>query len=100
LDVVGGEVMEKSYSILISGGVFVSTVGQTNEELGKKLNITSIKQNTATDASRLERLAGLVDLGKIKPNVDRVFALEKIREAIGYQKTGHPRTKVVLELKK
>lgn len=36
--------------------------------------------------------------GKIKINIDKVFPLERVKEAFALQET-HPRGKVVLEIK-
>ncbi len=44
----------------------------------------------------LETLAALVDAGKVKPVIDRTYALEEASEAIRYVEQGHARGKVLV----
>jgi alcohol dehydrogenase len=44
----------------------------------------------------LEVLAGLVDTGRLRPVVDRVFPFEEIADAFGYLEQGHAKGKVVV----
>lgn len=98
LDTVGGQVSEKSYAVIKRGGVLVLLVNQVNEELAKKYGITAVRQQSQTDTPRLKRLAELVDSGKIRVHIDRVFPLEQVREAFKHLEEGHPRGKIVLKL--
>ncbi len=97
-DTVGGETLDKSFQVLKKGGVIVSMLGEPNPELAKKHEVTAIGQNTVTNTAHLTRLAELVDSGKIRVNIDKVFPLEKAREAFKYQEEGHPKGKVVLKV--
>lgn len=99
LDTVGGQVSEKSYQVLKKGGILVLLVSQVDEELAQKYGITAIRQQSKTDAPQLRRLSELVDGGKIKVHVDKVFPLEQIQEAFKYQEEVHPKGKVVLKIK-
>jgi NADPH:quinone reductase-like Zn-dependent oxidoreductase len=54
---------------------------------------TVIKRN---DAAQLAAIADLVDAGRIRPVVDRVFALEDLPEAHAYGETGRIRGKVAI----
>lgn len=99
LDVVGGQINTKSYQVLKPGGVLVTTVGQSSEELEKKYSVKTIKQSTVTDSEHYLRIAKLVDDGKIKPHIDKVFPLSEIKAAFDHLKSGHPRGKVVLKVK-
>ncbi len=98
-DTVGGEVTNKSFAVLKKGGIIVSMLGQPGLELAKKYNVTAVGQGTDTNAPHLKRLSELVDAGKIKVQVNKVFPLEQTREAFKYQEEGHPRGKVVLKIK-
>ena len=99
-DTVGGETVERSFKVLRKGGVIVSMLGQPNPDLAKEQGITSIGQNTKITSERLKRLGELVDNGAIKPHVDKVFSLEKTKEAFEYLEKSHPRGKVVVKIKK
>ena len=98
-DMVGGETTDKSFKVLKKSGVLVSMAGKPNEELAKKYGVTAIGQNTVTNTKLLEHLAELVDSGKIKVHVDKVFPLESVKEAFTYQEQSHPRGKVVINVK-
>lgn len=99
-DTVGGETAEKSLSVLKNGGVIVSMLGQPNPELAKEKNITSVGQFTKTTTEHLQRLASLVDAGRIKIQIDKEYPLEQVRDAFDYQENIHPRGKVVISIKK
>ena len=78
--------------------MIVSMMGEPSATLAKKYDVVVVGQMTDGTTERLKRLADLVDSGKVKPQVDRVFKFDKIREAFTYQETGHPRGKVLLEI--
>lgn len=99
-DTVGGDTTEKSLKVLKNGGVLVSMLGQPNPELAKMAGVTAIGQLTHTTTDALKRLAHLVDSGAIKIRVAKVFPLEKAKEAFQLVEAGHPRGKVVLEIKR
>ena len=98
-DTVGGETSDKSFKVLKRGGVIVSMAGAPSAELAKKYGVRAIGQNTEGNGERLSRLAQLVESGKIKPQVDKVFPLDLVKEAFEHLEHGHPRGKVVLRIK-
>lgn len=98
-DTVGGETTDKSFKVLKKGGVLVSMLGEPSKDLAAEYEVKVIGQNTQTNSKNLSRLAELVDQGVIKPQVDKVFPLDQIREAFEYVETGHPRGKVVISIK-
>ncbi|MBI4054115.1 MAG: NADP-dependent oxidoreductase [Candidatus Doudnabacteria bacterium] len=98
-DLVGGETATKSFKVLKKGGVLVSMAGQPDQQLAKEHEVTAIAQMTQTSTRQLIRLAELVDSGKIKPQVDKVFAFTEAKEAFDYFEQEHPKGKVGLKLK-
>lgn len=93
-----GDVLQKSFGILKKGGILVSMVGPADAALAEAAGVTAITQMTATNTQHLQRVSELVESGKIKVNVDKVFLFEQAKEAWDYQRTGHPRGKVVVTL--
>lgn len=91
--------MDRSFKALKKGGVIVSMLGVPSPDLAKQYGVTAIGQNTKITSTRLNRLTDLVDNGAIKAHIDKVFSLEKTREAFEYLQKGHPRGKVVVRLK-
>jgi alcohol dehydrogenase len=98
-DTVGGETNVKSYTVLKHGGTLVSMVEQPNEDLVKQYDITYVHQSSKATPERLNKIAELVDKGALKAHVDKIFPLDQAPEALEYLKTGHPRGKVVLQIK-
>ncbi len=98
-DTVGGETNRKSYAILKPGGALVSMVAQPDEELVKQYDIRYTAQFSHVTAERLAKIAELVDSGKLKINVDKVFPLDQTAAAMQYQISAHPRGKVVIKIK-
>jgi len=73
--------------------------GEPNQELAQKYGVTAIGQGTRTDTVHLARIAEIVDSGKIKVHLDKVFSFENAKEAFIYQEEVHPRGKVVIKIK-
>jgi NADPH:quinone reductase-like Zn-dependent oxidoreductase len=97
-DTVGAETATKSLKVIKKGGIVVSMAGQFNEEETKNLGVRAISQVTKTTADKLKRIAQLVDEGKLKAEVDKVFPLDQVREAFDYLEKEHPKGKVVVEI--
>lgn len=98
-DTIGGETLEKSFSILKKGGVLASMKGQPNPELAVRFGVTGIAINTKTNDERLKRLTQLVESGKVKPHIDKIFEMDQIKEAFTYKNTAHPKGKVVVKIR-
>lgn len=98
-DTVGGETAENSFKVLRKGGIIVSMLGAPNPELAQKQDVTAIGQNTKITSERLNRLTELVDNGDIKVHIDKVFLLERAKEAFEYFEKSHSRGKVVVKIK-
>lgn len=98
-DTVGGEATEKSFLVLKKGGILASMKGQPNEELSKQYGVTGVAINTQTNHQHLQRLTQLVESGVVKPQVDKVFSLDQIKQAFDYKLTAHPQGKVVIKIK-
>lgn len=95
-DTIGGEVQTKSLKVLKPGGILVSTVGIQDEAALKAKGIRGAQYGTHPSADNLQALAQLVDAGKIRPIVSRIFPLKEIQEADRISEEGHTRGKIVL----
>ncbi len=98
-DTIGGQVTEKSFQVLKKGGVLTSMKGQPSAELANQYGVTGIATNTSSNTERLTRLSELVDEGVIKPQVDKIFPLDKTAEAFVYKEQSPVRGKVVIKIK-
>ena len=61
---------------------------------GKRLLITQVKPR----GGELEKISALVEAGKIRPVIEKVFALEQIAEAHRLSEQGHVRGKLVISI--
>ncbi|QQS23261.1 NADP-dependent oxidoreductase [bacterium] len=91
--------LEGSVKAVKKGGIVVSMVGPADEAMAKEHEVTVIPQMTQTSTEQLTRLAELVDSGKVKPQVDKVFTLDQIKEAFDFFEKNNPRGKVVVTIK-
>ncbi len=98
-DTVGGDSNRKSYTILKPGGRLVSMVEQPDDQLVKHYKVSYTAQFTRVTNQRLAKIAALVDDGKLKIAIDKVFPLEETAAALEYLKSGHSRGKVVIRVK-
>ncbi|MFI5270856.1 MAG: NADP-dependent oxidoreductase [Candidatus Saccharimonadales bacterium] len=97
-DTVGGETNKKSYQVLKAGGQLASMLDPEDEELSKKFNIKYHHISTKVTSERLNKIAELVDSGKLKAAVDKTFSLDQINEAFVQAESKHTRGKIVLTI--
>ncbi len=98
-DTVGGQTYERSFKTLKKGGIIVSMLEQPAKGLMDQYGVNAIAQFTQITSDRLSRLSELVDKGVIRLHVDKTFPLDQAGEALHYLQTGHPRGKVVVEVR-
>lgn len=98
-DTAGGETAEKSLQVLKKGGIIVSMAAQFDQAEVEKLGVIAISQQTNTNSEKLKRIAELVDQGKLKVEIDKVFSLDQVKEAFDYLEKEHPKGKVAIQIK-
>ncbi|MDQ0700958.1 NADP-dependent oxidoreductase [Streptomyces sp. W4I9-2] len=123
LDSLGGENLAKSLLVLKPGGTAISVAGPPDpafaRELGAnpflRLAMTALSFKTRRDAKRggvtysflfmkangdqLRELTPLIDAGKIRPVVDRVFPFDETLQAMEYVEKGRAKAgKVVVSM--
>ena len=74
-------------------------LGQPDTGLAQRHGVTAIGQLTHVTTEVLKRVAQLVDSGTIKVRIDKVFPLDKAKEAFEHVEKGRSHGKVVLEIK-
>ncbi|WP_034360536.1 NADP-dependent oxidoreductase [Deinococcus phoenicis] len=122
LDTQGGDVLARSFKVLRWGGTLVTINGTPTPHAvhGRKLTWPVRLALTAAhlkdyrlarryhvkfaylfmrpDGQQLEVLGDMLQGGTIRPVIDRVFALDEVREALAYSETGRATGKVVIEV--
>lgn len=95
-DTIGGEVQDAAWSILKPGGIQVSIISPPSEEKANAMGLRAGFVFIGPNAPVLERLAGMVDSGKLRPIVGAEFALEDIAAAHALSESGRAVGKIVL----
>ena len=97
IDTVGGDIPERSFQVLRSGGVFVTVAGRLAEDAGKAQNIRATRAGRAS-ADKLIIISQLIEAKQLKPVVGPVFPLRKARQAQELSQTGHGRGRIILKM--
>ena len=115
--------LEKSLKILKPGGRIISISGPPDPSFAKEFGLSWMLKvilsllsfgvrNKAkkhrvnysflfmkADGNQLSRIASLIDVGIIRPVVDKAFSFEATNEALTYVETGRAKGKVVIKVK-
>jgi len=98
IDLVGGETLSRSYSVVKKGGVLATTVQPINELAAKRAGIRAVQVIMRRNAADLAELARLVEKGAIKPRLGETMSLTRAREAQELSENGKTRGKVILKV--
>ncbi len=117
------KILEKSLQILKPNGQLISLVGPPTPEFAEQIGlgwhlklVTKLlslgikkkakKLNTKfsflfmkADGKQLSQITKLIELGVIKPVIDKVFPFEQTNDALAYVETGRSKGKVVVKVK-
>ncbi len=97
LDLIGGEVEDRSWSVLKPGGLLVGVVGvHPSADKAKAAGVRSDAIFMHPDGKQLSEIAGLIDAGKVRVTVSGTYPLSAAVEAQELVHLGHTRGKVVL----
>jgi NADPH:quinone reductase-like Zn-dependent oxidoreductase len=98
-DVIGGDYGERSLRSLRAGGVLVTAVDRGNAELAGKAAAAGVRFSGVAvepDHVGLERLAELVEAGKLRTHVEHAVPLAEAAKAHELSESGHTKGKIVL----
>lgn len=122
LDTLGGKQRRRALSVLRRGGrlvTLVSGIPEAAKRFGPTLAIVVVALKMLgfmieslllhgvrtswivrpSDGAVLTKIAALVEEGKVRPVIDRMFALEEIVAAHEYSESGRARGKIVIDVK-
>ncbi|SFC43027.1 2-desacetyl-2-hydroxyethyl bacteriochlorophyllide A dehydrogenase [Bacillus sp. OV322] len=99
LDSMGGEIQEKSFSVLKEGGKMPSLVSEPDKEIAEKKKIKAASIWLNPNGQQLEELAKLMEEGKLKAIIGETFPLsaEGIRQAHEKSESHHAKGKIVIK---
>ena len=99
LDTIGGDNIERSLKVMKKGATIISIPSGANDGVKEKaaavgmIGVTMMVQSSGED---MEHLASLLEEGVLKPEVSKVFPLEKMGEAHAQVETHKTRGKVIV----
>lgn len=100
LDTIGGQTQHDSLKVLKEGGILVSIINPPDEEEVKRHHIRSGYFFVKSNGKTLAILAHLIDTGKLRPVVGKVFSFneEEVREAQELSQSGRAVGKIVIRV--
>jgi len=98
VDLVGGETLARSYTVVKKGGVVATTVQPIDEAAAKQAGVRAIQVVMKRNAADLHELAKLVDQGHLKPRLGGTMSLAQAKEAQELSEKGKTRGKLILKV--
>lgn len=99
LDLMGGDTQERSWKVLKSGGILVSTLQPPSEETAAAHGVrTGFIMSAPPIAQTLTEVAKMVATGQIKPVVSNILPIQEIRKAHELIEAKHTHGKLVLQV--
>lgn len=99
LDLIGGDTQKRSWQVIRKGGILVSSVEISYPETAAEEHIRAKLLMAHPSATDLARIAVLVDEGKLRPVVSKVFALAEARKAHEFVQSREMCGKAVLRVR-
>ena len=96
-DTVGGDTFERAFSTLRKGGFLVTAVAFPKDE-AEQHGVGAARVFCKPNAGQLVSIRELVEAGKLKGHVAKVFPLAGITEALALSEEGRTRGKIVLQV--
>jgi NADPH:quinone reductase-like Zn-dependent oxidoreductase len=97
-DAVGGDTLDRSYTVVRRGGTLVSVARPTSSEQAAAHGIRATFFIVEPDGAVLERIGRLIDDGVMRAEVDTVLPLSRAYEAYERSINKHGQGKVVLQV--
>jgi NADPH:quinone reductase-like Zn-dependent oxidoreductase len=98
LDLVGRELVERSWSVCGEGSRYVTTAAMISPEEAARQGVQASGAFTQPTVEHLTRLAEEIDAGRLDVFVDRTFPIQEVAAAMQYRQAGGITGKVVLTI--
>ncbi len=98
IDTVGGDTLDRSWTVLRRGGVLVTIAGDAPESKAHAHGVRGVSFLVQPNREQLSELARRIDAGSLRPVVEAVYPLDRAREAYERGLLGHNRGKIVLKV--
>lgn len=98
LDTITGETADRSYGVIKRGGIYVSILRPPSTEKAAARGVRTGHTFVQANVAQLDEIAKLVDSGKLKASIEKIFPLAEAGAAHDLNATGHTRGKIVLRV--
>ena len=95
LDSVGGEVQQRSYTVLKPGGYLIAIAQPPSPAEAQKHGVHALFLSTDSSVDTLQRLTPLIEAGQLRPHVAKTYPLSAASQAWQDITTNHIDGKVV-----
>ena len=97
IDTVGGDIPDRSWQVLKSGGVFITIAARLAVDAGQKQGVRAMGSGRAA-GDQLKTISELLESNTLRPVVGAVFPLADARKAHALSQTGHGRGRIILHV--
>ncbi len=98
LDTVGGDMPDRSWSVLKKGRTLISVAKIPAQEQAIAHGVRGLFFIVEPNRDQLTQIGNLIDAGRIRPIIETVFPLSEARRAYEQGLGGHTRSKIVLKV--
>lgn len=99
-DMIGGDVLERSYTVVKPGGYLVAiTGGKIDQAKLDELGIRGSFLSTPPDGKALAKIAELMEAGTVRTHISKTFDLADTAAAMALNQEGHTRGKIVISVR-
>jgi NADPH:quinone reductase-like Zn-dependent oxidoreductase len=97
-DLIDGETRERSWKLLKKGGVLITTLTDPSQDKAQEHGVRARRYTVEADGQELAEIVGLVTSGKVRPHIQKTYALRSAVEALASVEKGHSVGKVVMSI--
>jgi len=98
-DTLGKDIQEKSFKVLKKGGMMVSIVQSPDAKLARKVQANTGFVFVKPNGKELAEITKLLEAGKLKPVIDKIYPFDQIKDAHTYSETGHAKGKIIIRIR-
>ncbi len=98
IDLVGGEVLDRSLQVVTKGGILVTVAGEPSQERAAELGIRATAVFGTITADLLNQWTPLFEDGSLRVYVSKVVPFDAASRAHAISEAGHSRGRLVLQV--
>lgn len=97
-DLVGGETQDRSWAVLQPGGALICTMQEPDQARAQAAGVRAQRYMAEPSRAQLTEIGGMIDEGRVRVIVDRIFPLAQVVDAENRLEHDHVVGKVVLSV--